>query len=713
MASNLDRLIKAKIPGDETGISIRHSLCDICTPVHHCGVDAYVKDGRVLKVEGTPDNPYNQGFLCTKGLCNRQYMYREDRLRTPLKRVGARGEGRFEPLGWDQAYAEIARGLGAVKEKYGPHAVAFFSGYAKWYRPIFQRFAFAFGSVNYGTDDSVCNNSGVMGLKCTVGRVAKPDLKNSRVFLGWAFGGYYSAHMAVRGLRGFKDRGGKVIIIDPKITPAVKHFADLHLMIKTGTDGALALGMARLIIDQGWVDRDYIRNHTCGYEDFTGLVRDFDLETTAGITGVPQELIYEATRLFATIKPGCINDSSSTVAHHANGFQNYRAIACLLALTGNFDVAGGNLPVLDTYIYRPAGFSMRAAHFAGELRPDYRHIGAGRFPIWDELVPEFQAVDLARHILEEKPYPVKALFTLGMNVKMFAGTDRMIEALKSLDFFVNTDLFETDTNKYADLVLPVCSSLERVDFKVYPGGYAFLTKAAVEPLYESKRDVDILFDLVKVLGIKDELLEKGYEACMDYMLEGSGLTMAELKKHDKPVKAPAFKPYVPGDYTREGYATPSGKFEFSSRLIAKYRQSHGLDPLPAYRSPFADEPDEEGRRKKYPLVLTTGTRLPNAIHSRLHGVPWARSLRPEPTADVNRHDAAARGVAEGDDIEIVTDYGRLKVKAHLTSKVGSGNVHFFHGYSEANANLLIGPHRVDPYSGFPAYKSNLCDFMKS
>lgn len=713
MTANPDRLLKAKIPGEATGIHIRHTLCDICTPVHHCGVDAYVRNGTILKVEGTPDNPYNQGFLCTKGLCNRQYMYREDRLQTPMKRVGAKGEGRFEPISWEQAYAEIAAGLGAVKEAHGPHAVAFFSGYAKWYRPIFQRFVHAFGSVNYGSDDSVCNNSGVMGLECTVGRIAKPDMKNSRLFLGWAFGGYYSAHMAARGMQGFKANGGKVIIVDPKITPAVKNFADIHLMINTGTDGALALGMAKIIIDNGWADQEYIRNHTYGYEDYERLVRDFDLETTAAITGVPQELIYEATRLFATTKPACINDSSSTVAHHANGFQNYRAIACLLALTGNFDVAGGNLPMVNTYLYRPAGFSMREEHFTRERRPEYPHIGAGRFPIWDELVPEFQAVDLSRHILEGTPYPVKALFTLGMNVKMFAGTDMMIKALESLDFFVNTDLFDTDTNKYADIVLPACSSMERTDFKVYPGGYAFLTKPVVEPLYESKSDVDILFGLYKALGLKDELLEKGYDACLDYMLEGSGITVEELKKHDKPVRVPGFKPYVPGTYTKEGYDTPSGKFEFRSQLIAKYAESHGLDPLPSYTSPFADEPDEEGRRREYPLVLTTGTRLPGAIHSRLHGVPWARSLRPAPTADVNRDDAAARGVAEGDYIELITSYGCVTVKAHLTSKVRSGNVHFFHGYSEANANLLIGPDRVDPYSGFPAYKSNLCDFRKA
>jgi anaerobic selenocysteine-containing dehydrogenase len=209
------------------------------------------------------------------------------------------------------------------------------------------------------------------------------------------------------------------------------------------------------------------------------------------------------------------------------------------------------------------------------------------------------------------------------------------------------------------------------------------------------------------------LLKKGYVACLDHILRGSGLTVAGLDKADRPIKAPTAAPYIPGAYTKEGYDTPTGKFEFASQLIAKYEKSHGLKPLPVYTSPFSDETDEAAAVRLFPFILTTGTRLPNAIHSRFHDIPWARSLRPDAMADINEADAERKGIEEGDRIRITTKYNSITVKAHVTGKVRRGNIHLFHGYREANANLLVSPDRLDPYSGFPAYKSNLCDYQKA
>lgn len=709
--TTLDQKLKAKIPGADTGIEIRKTICDICAPVHHCGIDAYVKDGKVIKVEGTPEHPYNKGVLCTKGQCSRQYIYREDRIRTPMKRAGEKGEGKLVPISWEEAYQIIGENLNRIKGEYSPHSVAFFSGYAKWYRPFYHRWVYDFGSVNFGTDDSVCNNSGVMACRCTVGIPFKPDMAHANTFLGWAYGGYYSAHVSVAGVKALKERGGKVIIVDPKITPAVKNLADIHLQLKTGTDGALALGMAKLIIDNGWTDEAFIREHTYGYEEYKEYVSRWDLDKVSGITGIPAELIYEATRLYATNGPACINESCSTVAHHINGFQNYRAIAMLNALTGNFDRPGGALPMEDTYNLRAAGFTTRELEFSCANKPDYPHIGAGKFPLWDELVNEFQSVDLRRQIIEGTPYPVKGLFALGLNMKMLPGTQQTVEALKKLDFFVDVDLFMTPATKYADIVLPACSSFERSEFKVYPGGWAVLTKPVIPPLYESKSDLDILLELMPYLGIRDELLERGYEACIEWLIEGSGLSMEALRGSDVPIKVPAAKPYVPGTLTAKGYGTPSGKFEFKSRLIEKYSRSHGLDALTTYRDCFDDDTDPSCA-EKYPLCLTTGTRLPNTIHSRFHEVPWAHSMRPEPMADINFADAKARGVEQGDTIMLESPDGQLEVKANLTGKVRSGNVHLIHGITGSDANMLTSPVHLDPYSGFPAYKSTRCNFRK-
>lgn len=709
----LEQKIKAKIPGKDTGIEIKKTICDICAPVHHCGIDAYVRDGRVIKVEGTPEHPYSKGNICTKGQCSREYIYREDRIRTPMKRVGPKGEkNNLVPITWEEAYEIIGKRMNDIKEKYGPHSCAFFSGYAKWYRPIFHRWVYDYGSVNFGTDDSVCNNSGVMACRCTVGIPFKPDMAHANTFLGWAYAGFYSAHASVAGVKALKERGGKVIIVDPKITPAVKQLADIHLQLKTGTDGALALGMAKLIIDNGWTDKEFIRNYTYGYEAFKQYAEQWDLEKVSRITGIPAHLIYEATKLYATNGPACINESCSTVAHHINGFQNYRAIAMLNALTGNFDRAGGALPMEDSYNLRAAGFQTREHEFSCANKPDYPHIGAGKFPLWDELVDEFQSCDMARQIIEGTPYPIRSLFTLGFNMKMLPGTQQVIEALKALDFYVDVDLFMTPATQYADIVLPACSSFERSEFKVYPGGWAMMTKPVIKPLYESKNDVQILLELMPYLGIQDELLEKGYNACIEWIIEGSGLNMDELLASDIPVKVPAAKPYVPGTYRKRGFDTPSGKFEFLSQRIAKYQESHGLNPITTYRDCFDDDPDPTFK-ERYPLCLTTGTRLPNTIHSRFHEVPWARYMRPEPMVDINPEDAKRKSVSQGDMVVLETPNGSLTLKANLTGKVHAGNVHLIHGMTEANANLLTSPLHLDPYSGFPGYKSVRCNFYKA
>ena len=166
--TELERKIKAKIPGPDTGIEVRHTICDICSPGMHCGINAYIKDGKVIKIEGIDGHPSNDGRLCTKGLSNRQYIYRENRVLTPLKRVGKRGEGKFEPITWDEAYAEIAKGLNAAKAKYGAESVAFYSGYSKWYRQMLRRLAYAFGSPNYGCESSACYTAAFMACSSSI-----------------------------------------------------------------------------------------------------------------------------------------------------------------------------------------------------------------------------------------------------------------------------------------------------------------------------------------------------------------------------------------------------------------------------------------------------------------------------------------------------------------------------------------------------------------
>ena len=709
--TELEEKIKAKIPGPDTGIEIKHSLCAICSPGHHCGVDCYVKDGKIIRVEGTPEHPYNHGHLCTKGSALRNAVYREDRIRTPLRRVGQRGEGKFEPISWDEAYQTIARKLNEVKEQYGPNSVAFLSGYCKWYRPILHRFAHVFGSVNFGTDDSTCSAAMVIANKVTAGTGAGPDMAHANTFLGWNFDGYYSAHLSVLGVQKLKERGGKVIIIDIRQTPASRNLADIFLQINPGTDGALALGMAKLIIDNGWADMDYVEKYTYGFEQYKALADQYPLDKVARITGLDPNDIYEATKLYATNGPACTNFSASALVHHINGFNSHRAIFCLTALTGNFDRAGGNVPNPATYLHKPAGFKMREHEFRSDRYPGgVERIGAERFPLWNAQFDELQGMDLLRQLEEDKPYPVRAIFALGMNAKMYPQTDDLLRAMKDkLDFFVDTDVYMTMTAKYADIVLPACTSVERSELKAYQGGYLFYTKPAIQPLYESRSDVDILCDLARLMNLDDEYLQKGYEASLDWMMEGCGLTVADLKKSDLPVKVPAAKwPAEPGKCLRDGFKTPTGKFEFYSTAIAAIYPKYGLDPLPSYYDSLADQNDEQ-TRENYPFYLCTGARLAHAIHSRAHETPWLRSLRPEPTCEINPEDGKRLGLKEGGSVELYSPYGSIRVKVKFTHKIKPGVIMMLHGYTEANVNLLIGRDHLDPYSGFPGFKGMRCN----
>lgn len=711
--TELEERLRAKIPGNDTGIEIRPSICAICSPDKHCGVDCYVKDGKIIKVEGTLDHPYSHGKLCTKGSSNRNYVYRRDRIQTPLKRVGERGEGKFEPISWDEAYAIIAENLNRIKETDSPHSVAFYSGHCKWYRFLLQRLAYSFGSVNYGTDDSNCAAATHLANAVTAGRSAGPDLAHANTFLGWNYSGYYSDHLSVENVRGLKDRGGKVIIIDTRYTPAAKNLADIFLQINPGTDGALALGMANIIIGNGWENKGYIQKYTHGFEEYKALVAQYPVDKVSQITGIAPGDIVQVAKLYATGGPACTNYSACALTHRVNGFQTHRAVFCLAGLTGNYDCAGGNLPIPQTWCHKAAGFTTRETEFRMCRKPDHLRVAEGRFPIWDkfEHYQEYQAMGLQKQILEEKPYPIKAVFGMGMNLKMFPQTDKMVEAIKKLDFFVDVDLFAGFTTRYADIVLPACTSLERSELKAYGGGYLQYTKPVIEPLYDSKPDAVILCELAKALGVDDELLTAGHEACLDWIIEGNGLTIADLKKaNGKPVKVPTAKSFIPGAYLEQGLNTPTGKFEFFSTAIAAIDSSYGLNPLPDYVDPLFDQNDSK-TQQDYPFTLITGIRVPHTIHSRLHETPWLRSLRPNPLVEINKQDAEEMGVRDGEVMELFSPYGKITARAKLTGKMKKGVLHMTHGYTEANVNLLIGREHLDPYSGFPGLKGmrvNIC-----
>ena len=703
-------VLKGKIPGAESGIEVRKTICSICNPLSHCGIDAYIKDGVVIKVEGSKENPHNQGTLCSKGAANRQYIYHPDRIRTPLLKKGARDSGEFEPVSWEDALDIIADRLLRTKETSGPESVAFYAGYPKWMRPFLKRFAHSFGSPNYCSESSTCSAGALLASKLNYGVAARPEIPKSKCLLVWSTNPFYSNTSTVRKLLDVMEKGLKVIEVGPLITPVTPH-ADIHLRIRPGTSGALALSMAHVIMEEGLFDREFIENWTVGFEEYRAYAREFPASVAEEITGVPADLIGQAARLYATTKPaGMLNGPNATV-HHTNGIQNHRAITALVGLTGNFDRAGGNYVVPPTYLYVASGVLTRQQEFE-QSRPWEKmppRIGQDLYPVWCRLIPEAQAIHLPFQIRSRKPYPVRAVLSFGMNHRMWPGSDFMRDSLKMLDFFVDVDLFMTDTARLADLVLPACSSFERSELKFYPEQYVIWTRPVIKPLGQSRPDVDIILDLASRLTPGDSLMKQGYEACVDWILAPSSLKVSNLRKYPGgyPLKDVRMPPYEKYEHT--GFSTPSGKMEFASTIL----KDAGLDPLPRYQEPKLSQHSTPQVARKFPLILTTGARLPMYVHSRTFRLPWIRRLRPDPMVDINPIDAKARCVSQDDRVRLSTQRGSIRVKANLTEVVPPGTVNIYHGYPGADINQLIEPDYLDPISGYPGFKSLLCEVTKT
>lgn len=700
--------IGAKICGPETGIEIRHTMCDICTPGPQCGIDAFVKDGKVIKVQGTKGYPGSDGKLCAKGAASRQYIYRDDRIRQPLRRVGPRGSGKFEPISWEEALTSTAEALNRVKAESGPEAVAFLCGYSKWFRSFLKRLAFSFGSPNYLTESSACHEADVCARKTLFGTDIEADFPHADMIVCWGANPSANIYPLARLFRDKKKQGCRFLVIDPRNTQSAQKLADFYLRPRLGTDGALAHAMANHIIEKGLCDAEYIARHIHGFEQYREYAARFDLKTAEAVTGVPAADIARAAEMLA--ESGAVATMTGTsLTHRRNGYNNVRAILALSAITGQFDRKGGLLPAEEyTFAHSRSGFVSRQEEFENAVRPRTvkKGVGLERFPLWEQLVDQCQGMDLANQIFSGKPYPLRAATCFGVNHMMYPDSKRFLSAMDHLDFIVTTDLFMTEMCRHADIVLPARTSFERREIKLY-GRRACYIKPAIEPVWDSRDDVTIMAQLAEKLGLEDELLRSGYDACARYMLEPAGFDWEAFWASDGPVPVPNHTPAPPaGSALFRGLSTPSGKIELYSERIARLGVP-GLDPLPVY----ADS-DDDADPEAYPFVMCAGARLPNAIHSRFHGCQWTRSLRPEPMVDINPADAEALGLATGDEAEVSTPQGTIRLKANVTELANRGELHSYHGYAEANVNDLISADHLDPYTGFPGYKQFRCAIRK-
>ena len=670
------------------------STCGSC-----CEVDTYVEDGKLVSVEGARNTPMQSGGMCAKGAAAKQYVYNKDRILYPMKRVGKKGEGKFERISWEEAYEMIAENLLRIRKEFGPESVVFYAGYPKWYRPSLLRLANAFGSPNYCTESSTCFQAAALAWRSLFGNgICGPDMKNAKTLLVWSSNLYHSNTPMSGTYQGLKKRGVKIIVVDPRHS-VTAHDADIHLQLIPGTDGALALSMAQVIIEEGLYDKEFVENYVYGFEEYREYVQNFVPEEAEKITGVPAAQIRLAARTYAGNNPASVMFSASPIVHHINGVQNYRAVFSLIAITGNYDVEGGNRTQPGPF--SPANEFGRVRRFDG-----IEAIGQKEFPVWFDLsCDEAQCTKLADYILEEKPYPIKAVFAMGLNHRMWPQPEHLQRALEKLDFYVNVELFMSESSNAADLVLPACTSYEREEVHVGKGGRFYLSNRAIEPVGEAKNDIEIIIDLLKKMGLKDEALENGYDVYMQYILEPSGLTLEELKNHPQGMQGKnLFSPAVK-TYESAPLHTPSGKVELKSLVLERYRESHGYEGLPVYHD-YRTETKID--RNQYPLILSTGNRKPQFFHARVYRMAWLSNIEKATLVEIHPEDGEKYHIKDGAIVKVVSPSGEMVGTAAYTIAGKPGVVNIYHGNPKGDANELIGKDYLDPISGFPGYRSYFC-----
>jgi anaerobic selenocysteine-containing dehydrogenase len=703
-------------------------ICGICPG--GCGVTVKLVDGKIETIVPLKGHPV--GVVCPRGLHAKEIVYSHDRLKHPLLRVGERGEGKFERIDWDDALDRIADKFREIKKTCGAEAVMTYFGRGSFDNNLMDVFGargaaiqgtsgfiFPFGSPNASGCSSVCYVSyGVLAAVSTLGTFMESvyqDFADADLILIWgANPPTDSPPDKVKKILDAKRRGARLIAIDHMRSHIAKK-ADQWIGVRAGTDGALALGMMNVIINEGLYDRDFVRNWTEGFEELRQYVQAFPPETVETITRVPRETIVQTARSIAGAK-GASLVMYTGLEYTNSGVQNIRAALSLWAITGNLDVPGG-------LVFRPHP-PVRFPRIRLDPPSGVRPIGADKYPFFCDVLKSAQFMEAPRAILNGDPYPVKALLILGASLLTgLPKPDLWKQCFRKLDFMVTFDRFMTADGMYADIVLPATTNFENLGYLRYPSGYCQLRQRIIEPIGEARSGFLFLTQLAGKLGYGD-LFPATEEKRVEFAFKSGPVSLEHLKAHPEGVGYDAgrldYRKYAKGLLRpdgKPGFNTPSGKVELVSSLLQKY----GYDGLPVYVEPVEGPLRNPELYGTYPLVLNTGARLQSAFRSQHLNIPGLLKLQPKPQVLIHPADAKARGISDGDRVWVESLRGKVGVRARLTDDVITGQVELNVGggspiqaeeWRDANANYVTDFENRDPISGFPVYKALLCEIRK-
>ncbi len=685
-------------------------------------------------VDIRPDTSHTLGMICRRGRHAPEIVYSEHRLRYPQRRVGPKGSYKFERIGWDEAYDLIAENLNKIKTESGPEAVAIYTGRGSFelslcdmYQPkgvavsSASNVLFDFGSPNTMGVGALCYVSFAMiAPHVTMGRMLInmfTDLENAEMIVVWgANPATDSPPLDMHRLLAAARRGADIVVIDPRRTETAARTGAQWIPIRPGTDGALALGLIEAMIEDDLFDEDFADNWTHGFPELSRYVQHFRPEMAETITGVPAGTIRDLARRIASAN-GCAPLMYTGLEYSNSGIQAIRAVLTLWALAGQLDVPGG------------LGLAMRDSHFPINRACNVANpnldlaVARDKFPIYSKYRGESHASGLVDAVLKGDPYKIRGLLVHGASIlTSWPQTPIWRETLSQLDFLVSIDRQLTADAAYADIVLPATTMFEIDSYMVY-GPIFRLREKIIDPVGEARNDYLIMAELARRLGYGDRY-PQSEEALLHFALEGSGYSLEDVKAAGGWVKAPVpmmeYKKWQKGGLRpdgRSGFDTPTGKFEVSSTIL----EEHGYEPLPKYTEPREGPLANPALAKTFPLVFNSGARPQTDFRSQHHGIAGLVKDHPEPAVELNRADAKARGIRDGDQAEVRSPRGAVRFRVRVSDNIVQGAVECNMGggtpvgpkaWQASNVNELTDLMNFDEISGFPVYKSLLCQVVK-
>jgi anaerobic dimethyl sulfoxide reductase subunit A len=643
-----------------------------------CLLKVRVKDGRIVDI-GTDDRPMPSLKACIRGLAQKDVVYAPDRLTHPLRRIGERGEGKFEPITWQEALETVSEQLQRVKRNFGNSAI-FLMDYSGSISPLrgmgkpARHFFSLFGGCTTWrgiTSYEAALFSSLMTFGTAFTGSTKDNFVHSRLILLWGFDPVVSRFGpdTVYYLGEAKKAGARIICVDPRLNQTAKALAHKWIAVRPGTDAALLIAMAYVMITETLCDRRFIETHTHGFDPFEDYVlgEEDGLAKTPQwaeeITGVKAEDIQALAREYGTVKPAALV-AGWAPGRSAYGEQYHRAASVLSAMSGNIGITGG---------YAAGGL--------GRVPMGYLKKG---FPAPSDLGPKIHIGDMYKAMLNGKsggyPSDLKLLYVVGCNLlNQFLNVNKGVMALKKLEFIVIHERFMTPTARFADVVLPVTTSMEGEDIGLSWSGSPYFTflNQAIEPVPETKSDLEIFSELAKRLNLQGYNGRSDEEWLRSFVEATPDLPAFEAFKEKGFYEIGLAEPWVAfRDQVEKGlpFPTPSGKIEIYSEKIAEMNNPL-LPPIPKYIDPW--EGPKDPLRSRYPLQLVS----PHArtrVNSQFDNIPKLKALADD-SLWLSREDASARGLADGDRVKIYNERGRMIATAKVTDRIMPGVVSFDEG----------------------------------